>query len=251
MKPLCSAFAFLTVLRLPANWCGDEDDLGRSVWFFPVVGIFIGGLLVGIAALTAQLLPPWPLAVILVLTSAAITGGLHLDGLADTADGFFSSRPRGKILEIMHDSRIGAMGVLAIIFAVALKITSLAHLAGGEPLLLWQAALLMPVAGRCSLVFAMSLMPYAREEGLATLFWQRSPWRLLWALVIVVGLGWAAGDIRGLVAAFAALATTLLLCMYSHRKIGGGTGDTLGATNEIVETVAVLAFVAWPEGLGA
>ncbi len=250
MNALFSAFAFLTVLRVPDKWTGGEKGLSNSVWFFPVVGIFIGGVCAGVGALLGDALPAWPLAIVLVMISAAICGGLHMDGLADTADGFFSSRPRGRILEIMHDSRIGTMGVLALIFSVALKVSVLATLAGRDPLLLLQAAFLMPLAGRCSLVLSMAVTPYAREEGLATLFWHRSPARLIWTLSILALLGWRIAELRGIMAVGAAVVSTILFAGYCYRKIGGGTGDTLGAGNEIAEVVTGVMFLVLSEGVG-
>ena len=116
-----------------------------------------------------------------------------MDGLCDTADGFFSVRPRERIMEIMRDSRVGAMGVMAIVLTVVLKVAALeSH--GVDTI--WVVVLLMPLAGRCSLLVLMAILPYARPEGgLGTLFYSRSSkLSALWGvcLLLVIG-GVAAG----------------------------------------------------------
>jgi hypothetical protein len=109
-----AALRFLTVLPVPGCWCGGEEALKRSVPFFAVVGLCIGGLAAGMDAAFIRILPPLPVAVLVVIFLMAASGGLHVDGLADTADGFFSSRSRERMLEIMQDSRTGPMGTAAV-----------------------------------------------------------------------------------------------------------------------------------------
>ncbi len=244
MSRLWTAIRFLTILPLPAGWGEDPADLGRSTSAFPIVGILVGAVAAGWAWGTGVLFPDPVAGVLVVILLMAASGGLHMDGLSDTADAFFSSRPRERMLEIMKDSHIGAMGVMAIVSVFALKA---AALAGLSQEVRWRTAFLMPVAGRCALVISMAILPYARPEGgLGTLFFQRRP-RIaaIWALLVLGLMGWALGEMRGLIAAGGSVVLTLLLALYVYRKIGGATGDTLGATCEVVECVPALTFVAW------
>ena len=146
MKPLLAAIGFLSVAPVPSRWRGGKAELGRSLPYFPVVGLLFGVAAGLLARVLEYALPPAPAAVLLVIVLALLTGGLHVDGLADTADGFFSSRPKERILEIMRDSRTGAMGAAAVVCVLLLKCSALAAL---SPAGCVRAAFLMPLAGRC------------------------------------------------------------------------------------------------------
>lgn len=249
MKTLFAAFRFLTVIPLPHVLVGTEADLERSVYLFPVVGIILGALLAALDASLAAILPVLPASAALVLALAAITGGLHLDGLADTADGFMSSRPRERILEIMKDSRTGPMGVTAIASVLIMKISLLASVTGPvRPAII----ILMPAAGRSAMLMIMGILSYVRSEGgLGSLFMRRrSPLRTVWGLFFLLAAGWAAAGLLGFAAGLACTAVTALAGFYMHRKIKGLTGDTLGAACEIVETIPLLtAAVGIQRGL--
>lgn len=243
MKPLIAALQFLTVIPVPASWGGGQGELRRSVWFFPVVGLILGGLLAALDAGLAGLLPVLPASAIVVLASILLTGGFHVDGLADTADGFMSSRPRERILEIMKDSRTGPMGVAAVVSVVILKVSLLSAVTGP---LRGPAIILMAVAGRSAMVMVMSLLPYARPEGLAGVFTrERSILRAGWGLAFLLAACWLLAGPAGIPAGIAALAGTVLAGAASRGKIGGFTGDTLGATCEIVEIMPLLAAAIW------
>ena len=166
-----------------------------------------------------------------------------MDGLADTADGFFSSRPRERILEIMKDSHIGAMGVIGIVCVFCLKVAALASI----PLpLRFPVLLLMPLAGRCALVMHLAALPYARAEGgICTVFVKhRLKQDSLLAATFLALVGWAAAGPMGLAAAGLTVAATLVLSLWCWRKIGGFTGDTLGAACELTELVPALVGAA-------
>lgn len=245
MKPLLAAIAFLSVAPLPARWRAGEADLARSLPCFPLVGLLFGAAAALLACALESVLPPAPAGVLLIIGLAAFSGGLHVDGLADTADGFFSSRSKERILEIMRDSRTGAMGAAAVVSVLALKFSAVAALPSG-----WcaRAAFLMPLAGRCSLLLAMAWLPYAREGGgLASVFGAARPWHAVWAAGLLGASSWIAAGWRGLAAAALSILAAGLLSLWSWRKIGGFTGDTLGATCEIVEAVPplVLASQLW------
>lgn len=244
MKSFFAALQFLTVIPFPFSWGGGEKELGRSVWFFPVVGLVIGILLAGFDWGVGHLLPSFPASVLAVLFLLGISGGLHLDGLADTADGFLSSRPKERILEIMKDSRTGPMGAAAIVMSLLLKVALFTALAGT---LRWRMLLMAPLAGRCALVTLMAVLPYAKAEGgLGSVFLKsKSPLNAAWALVVLLGVGWFAASWAGLVAGFASFVVTLLFAGHCYRKIGGLTGDTLGAASEIAELVPPLVGAIW------
>ncbi|ABA87745.1 cobalamin-5'-phosphate synthase [Syntrophotalea carbinolica DSM 2380] len=241
MKSLFAALGFLTILPLPARCHGNECDLGRSPIWFPLVGAMIGGVVALFDFGLGLFLPPTVVSAFSVLMMLAASGGLHMDGLADTADGFFSSRGRERMLEIMRDSRSGPMGIMAICGLLLLKTVTLA--AVPEPLRT-STLVLMPLAGRASLTVSLTALPYARTTGgLAGVFSTDGIQALLAATALMAG-GWLLQSYTGLIAAMAALAGTLLLAAYSKKKIGGFTGDTLGATCELVEFIPALVAAA-------
>jgi adenosylcobinamide-GDP ribazoletransferase len=167
-----------------------------------------------------------------------------MDGLADTADGFFSARPRDKILEIMKDSRTGVMGVIAVVFVILLKFSLLISLALPYR---FGIIMLMPLAGRCSLVIMMTALPYVRSEGgLATVFSSgKTSLNVLWVSAFLIFAGWIALQGIGLAACLISLIGAVLFSLYCFFKIGGYTGDTLGAMCEITEIVPALVAVIW------
>ena len=246
MKKFFAAIRFLTVLPIPSAWGGGEnqaENLAGSPIYFPVVGILLGGLIALITWAVIQVMPALPAAVIAVLLLAAISGALHLDGLADSADGFFSSRKPERILEIMRDSQIGTMGALVLFGALFLKVAGLSVLSDIQMV---GAVFLMPVAGRSALSISMALLPYARgENGLGTVFYQRQHWQTVpAAILILTGAGGLTFAEAGLAVAAAVLLAILLVARYIRKQIGGATGDTLGATCEVAETIAPLVLCA-------
>jgi len=244
MKAFFAALQFLTILPLPASLTGDEKSLAKSVRFFPLVGLLVGALVAATDLLLQALLPPLAATCLTVFFLIAITGGLHMDGLADTADGFFSARTRPRMLEIMRDSRIGAMGVMAIVFVVALKVAALTSLSMHGRL---GVLVLMPLAGRSAIILMMTALPYARPDGgLAAIFLAKRSWWTPVAAFLLLGIvGWGLGRGLGLFAALAALAAAALLIRYTLKKIGGFTGDTLGAVSEMTEMMLALSAAAW------
>ncbi len=247
MRPFFSALRFLTPLPVPEAWAGGERELSRGVYFFPIVGLMIGGVAAAACFGLDKVLPQFAASTILVCLLIAASRGLHMDGLADTADGILSSRPRDQVLAIMRDSRTGAMGVVAVVCVVLLKTALLTSVAPEG--VRWRTVLLMPLAGRCAVVVTMALFRYARSDGgLATAFLSRRTGRwvlVAWAFVASLGAGWLLAGTEGLVAATASMGVGLVVGLYCRRRIGGFTGDTLGATNELVECVPALVAALW------
>ncbi len=240
-----NAWRFLTIVPLPGGGEAGAADLGRSVACFPLVGLLLGLVALGAAGVLPTLFGPELAAALLVLLLAGVSGGLHLDGLADTADGFLSGRERKKILEIMRDSRVGSMGVLALVFTLLVKVAALAGTSADR--LPW-VVLLMPVAGRTAIVLSMFFVPYARPEGgLGALFYPPHPGRTaLLAVLVCLAAGFFSCGPAGLAACGASFAATLFFCLWCRRKIGGGTGDTFGAACELAEATVAVALAAAP-----
>jgi len=243
--PLFAGLAFLTIMPVPRRWCGAGKDLERSLVWFPLIGLMIGGLIAGFDAGATALLPVLPASVLTVIAMVAISGALHLDGLADTADGFLSTRPRERILEIMRDSRVGPMGVFAIVGILMLKVAAVASLAADARC---GTVLLMPLAGRIAPVLLMSALGYVRENGLVTAFQrQHTLFPPLLALVSLTGAGFLAAGVTGLAVAAAAVGVTAIFALWCRARIGGYTGDTLGAACELAEVVPALVVLMFAQ----
>ncbi len=242
-KNFLAAIQFLTVFPLSSRVAADERELGRSVAFFPLIGLLIGAVVVVLDFGLNRIFPTGVASVLVVLALLAVSGGFHMDGLADTADGFLSSRPRERILEIMKDSRIGAMGVVAMVGVLALKMAALASIPKS---LRVETLLLMPLVGRGALVLGMSWLPCARpESGLGALFARHRLARdVPWTVVFLLVTGFAVGRFGGVVAVALAAGVVFVFSRWCWRKIGGFTGDTLGAACELAEIVPVLLMAA-------
>lgn len=245
VKPVSSAWRryaaamrFLTIFPLPGDPGEDARLLPDSLVFFPAVGLTLALPAAAVARLLTPLAPPVLLSAIMVLILAVFSGAMHLDGLSDTADGFFSCRKPDRILEIMRDSRVGVMGALALVMAVLLKFAALVSLTEGW---LPAAVFLIPLAGRCAIVVNMSFMPYLRRKGLGSVFSRQSPAALSLSLVLpMIVCMCLLGRWRGWLTAMLVLSAPVIFGLYARRKIGGATGDILGATCEISEVTAAI-----------
>ena len=244
MKAFFAALGFLTVLPVPRHFQGNGAELERCVPFFPLVGLVLGILAALFDTVVSLLLPPSVAGVLTVLLLVGMTGGLHMDGLADTADGCFSARNRETMLAIMRDSRIGTMGVIAIVFVILLKTAALSTLPFPHRTAL---LILMPVAGRTAMMGMMTALPYARADGgLADRFLRRRSWgNVVWGACFLLAAGGLLARGMGVAAAVTAIGATAAVTASIRHTIGGFTGDTLGAVGEISETVLLLAAAAW------
>lgn len=241
MRTLGAALQFLTIVPIRSAYT--EDEIGRSAPWFPVVGVFIGATAAVCTLSVAYVFPPLVAAGMAIVLLGAASGGLHLDGLADSADGLLSARPRERALEIMRDSRIGTMGALALIAVLGLKYAALFSLPAEWG---WRALLLAPVAGRAMLVVGLARQPYARPEGgLAGVFLRhRRPSQGIWAGLFTMAAALALFGAAGLLVGFAPWVVTLVFNAYCRRRLGGITGDTLGAACELAELVVLLSATA-------
>lgn len=241
------ALQFLT--RIPVNVSIDirEGDFPGCAVFFPWVGALIGAmgfvLWYAMDALTGL---PYAGAVMGIVTVTMVTGALHLDGLGDTCDGVFSGRSRERALEIMKDSRSGAFGVLGMCLTLIMKTVLMGGvLAECDPLaalLIWMAS---AMAGRMAIVTAAALGKPARPDGAGRIFLADMGWRQ-WVPAFLIGTLALAGCMQPLWYvgwALALLAAVVLTGTLSH-KLGGLTGDCLGAVNETAEVLFLVAVAA-------
>lgn len=240
---LACALRFLTVLPLRWGQARDNELFPASVLAFPVAGLVIGLVGAALAWPLAAVLSPAPLAWFAVFYLSGISGFLHLDGLADSADGLLSSRGREKTLAIMKDSRSGAMAVAVVVLILLGKFAALSAIAG-RPAALLSALVIVPLTGRAAICLTMALLPYARaaERGIGGLFY--SPLARKASVIGVVLLVLAGLALYGLTIfkiIVASLAVTLFFAWFCRRQIGGATGDTLGATCELTELAALFA----------
>jgi len=247
MRGIFAGFAAATgfFTRIPIATPVSEDGwLADAAWAFPLIGAGIGGV-AAFAFLLAQLLGlgDWPAAVLAVLVGIALTGALHEDGLADTADGLIGGDDREQRLAIMRDSSHGTFGVVAIVMSVLLRAAALAAI--GEPIHAGLALIAAHAASRAALPCAMLVLMPARAEGLGAAAGRPSMPRAVSALTIGLLVSMAAlGPARGLVAIGLAGAAIFALGVLARRRIGGYTGDVLGGFQQMGENVMLLAAAA-------
>jgi adenosylcobinamide-GDP ribazoletransferase len=238
-----AATAFFT--RIPvATPASHVEPLANAGWAFPLVGAGIGGV-AALAFLLAQLLGlgDWPAAVLAVLAGIVLTGALHEDGLADTADGLIGGHDPDHRLAIMRDSRHGTFGVMAIVLSVLLRAAALAEI--GEPIHAGLALIAANAASRAALPCAMLMLAPARAEGLGAAAGRPSMSLAVAALAIGLLVSLAAlGPALGLVAIGLTGAAMFALGVLARRRIGGYTGDVLGAFQQVGEIVMLLTAAA-------
>lgn len=234
---------FLTLTRLPAGRiAGDVPAMGASAWSWPLVGLVLGALSALVWSVALRLgLPTLPAATLACLCLTVLAGGLHEDGLADLADGFWGGRERERRLEIMRDSRIGSYGALAISFSVLISVGSLASLAPRDGAL---ALIAVSSASRAAMPLALHLMPPARSDGLGRAAGAVAPRAVAVALVIGLLSLTMIGFWTGLTVAVLMAAAGFALALLALRKIGGQTGDALGALQQVTALTGWLVLAA-------
>ncbi|HTA67419.1 MAG TPA: adenosylcobinamide-GDP ribazoletransferase [Bryobacteraceae bacterium] len=245
IRQLAVAVAFLTRVPMPSRLVFDAKDVGRSARWFPLVGLMIGGILVAALQLFTLVFPPLVTAFLIAAVDALLTGALHLDGLADSMDGFGGGRTREDVLRIMRDHAIGTYGAVALVLVVGIKAATLAALIERHSAASWVA--FMPMLGRWPVVLLSATQPYARRSdqegappgGAVSDFVGRV--ELVVASATALPIAFLLAQWRGVAAAFLVLAVSWLWGWYCRLRIGGITGDTLGASVEISEALVLLA----------
>lgn len=234
------ALVLLTRLPVPG---ADGARAASSAWAWPIAGLIVGGLAGSVAwlALLAGLTPAMAAGLVLG-ASMVMTGALHEDGLADCADGFWGGHTAERRLEIMKDSRSGAYGVLALILVTGLKWLALTELV--EAGALWTAALLPSALSRGAMAGVMASLPFAREDGLARHVGKPPPTAAAVAFVGAATFAAAAAGITGVAAVIASGGAAMVVTRLARAKIGGQTGDVLGAAQQLSHLAALLALAA-------
>lgn len=235
--------SFLTILPVPTyNKMLPQEEFSKGILYYTAIGLLVGLIdYVCYGAMVFFLKLPFMGAVLAVLSETIVTGGFHLDGLADTCDGFFSARKKEKMLEIMKDSRVGTNGAIALLFDIILKITFLVTMVERDGYL---AVLLAPVAGKMATPILMK-SNYAREQsGLGSLYLTQKYTKYMITCVLI-GIALLAGflQIDSILPILTVLLFAFLFREYCQYKIGGMTGDTLGAGYELSEIVFLATMV--------
>ncbi|MBV6817352.1 adenosylcobinamide-GDP ribazoletransferase [Rahnella sp. PD12R] len=237
---------FLTRIPVKERWCDGVEmkDYPRGIVCFPFVGLVVGLLSALVWGILVPHVGAFPAAVAAVIAHIMLTGALHLDGLADTCDGLFSVRSRERILEIMRDSRIGTNGALALIVAILLRATLIYQLSA-DGLAVFAVLVVTPVIGRGMMSVMMFRQSYARESGMGNLFIGKiSEGRFYATLLLMAALVLFIAGFSTLFALLVTLCFTFAFRRFVASRIGGQTGDTLGAACELSELV-FLFLLLW------
>ncbi|HRO60032.1 MAG TPA: adenosylcobinamide-GDP ribazoletransferase [Burkholderiaceae bacterium] len=247
------ALQFLTRLPVP-GWVGFEPAwLNRSARHFPLVGTLVGATGAAVAVAAQLVWPPVVAAALAVAATLWLTVAFHEDGLADSFDALLGAAPRDKALAIMKDSRIGSYGAAALLLVLLLRVHLLAELLARDPLLAAAAWVAAHTAGRAGAVALMTLLPYAGDEAHAKARPLAREVRRFDAafacatgvVLLAVAAACPPAPPASFVAATAGLCLlTLILRNWLRARLGGYTGDTLGAAEQLGEVIVLLAFAA-------
>lgn len=236
------AAQFLTRCPMPRNLETDEKELGQAAMFFPLVGALVGAGGALLHAALLKFLPPSTCALLTLVYLSFVTNAFHEDGLADAFDGFGGGWTRERTLEIMRDSRVGTFGALALVFLALAKYNFLSSL---DPPVVWRWLIAAHTAARWTTLPLCLWLPYAREEGQGKLVARRLSYggTAIATLTLLATLALLSRR-EAAVAGAVAIAAPLLTGWYYRRRIGGVTGDCLGATNQLTEVALYLTAVA-------
>lgn len=237
MKQLLFALTFLTRLPIPNPYKYNEKNFASSIWLYPIVGAMIGGILIlgyfGVSFITPNVEVR---ALILIFLYVLISGGLHLDGLADTCDGIFSGRNKERILEIMQDSRIGTFGVISLILYflcmfIVLQVVD------------WQVLFIYPIIGRASVLLGAGISKYARESGLGKVIVDSANIRhVIYSVLLTIIIGGIV-DIKMVISIGITFIWVIFVTLNINNKLSGITGDVMGMLIESSQCVFLLAVI--------
>ena len=244
LRRLIYDFQFMTRIPINISVPLEEDDPAEAMIFFPVVALVIGGLSLGVAALVNALTENALVAALgAVALSAYVSGGLHLDGLSDVCDGLFSGRDRERVLEIMHDSRMGTFGGAGLFFALSAKMVFLSAVFNRDLTTGLMAALAAPLAGRAGILMISKIGKSARA-GMGRCYVEGMNARILSVgLLLTLLFTLPALKLHALAAILIPAVLALLLNVLFNKRLGGITGDCLGCTSELSE-ICFLFYMA-------
>jgi adenosylcobinamide-GDP ribazoletransferase len=233
-----AALQFLTIFPTPVRREVSIDTSGQSLPYFPLIGLILGAILLGLYYGLSLILPPAVVMALLIIALVILTGAHHIDGLIDTCDGVFAGKSKKERLAIMSDTKVGAFGTVSVVLLLLLKYASLFSVSTILP-----ALLLMPTLSRWTMVSIIFTFPYAKSSGMGLPFKQGATWQrltiatIIALIVAVVLLRW-----WGLALMAVLWLTTYGTANYFRSRLGGLTGDNYGAINELSE-VLVLLFI--------
>jgi adenosylcobinamide-GDP ribazoletransferase len=248
--PLLSAVAFLTRIPVPSSVHMNERNLRRSARWFPAVGMLLGSIYAASAWLAIGMFPAPVIAVLLLMLNALLTRAIHLDGLADMADGFGAGRTTEDVLRIMRDHAVGSYGATALILLLLFNAACLSELVATRQCF-W-ALFVAPALSRWSIVFLSQLAPYARRStngavaGIGSLCQSMTRFDMAFATVLCIVLPLVCGIKRMLACWLGVLTVTLFMAWLCRRRIGGITGDTQGANVVISEALQFAIAILVP-----
>lgn len=240
-RSVATAVQFLTRIPVSAEATGASDELRDATAWFPLVGVLVGGVAAVVFSAAQVIWNPTVAAVIAVASGIALTGAFHEDGLADTFDGLWGGWTPARRLEIMRDSRLGTYGAAALVLSLGLRITLLAGLSPGQAA---RALVMAHMVGRATVLPLARHFPSARHTGQGARVAEPAgvgAWTVATITVLAAGII-AVGMWLPVVLGTAAIAAWLMAAA-SQKRVGGITGDVLGASNQMAH-IAVLATVA-------
>ena len=243
MKSFVLMVTFLTRIPLKMNFEISDDDFTKGIWYMPVIGLLIGIILYGLYFIASQYFSPIVTSAIIIIIYIFITGGLHLDGLADTSDAVFSYRSRERMLEIMKDSHIGTFGVVAIV----LYLLGMAAFLTEVP----ETCLFFPLIGRSASLLSCASNSYARTSGMGkSIIDGTKPKHVIFAMILTVisaaALYFISANAAASIIVIIAFAVSMLSVFFISRsisrKLGGITGDVIGFVIETSSLIYVAIY---------
>lgn len=237
-KPFLIAVQFLTRIPITFKKPPTEQQIGYSLTYYPLVGLLLGMMLIGLCSLFSLWTTAWINAALVLTVWILLTGGLHLDGLADSVDAWVGGMgDRDRTLVIMKDSNCGPMGVIAIVLVILLKFVALATLFAAQQ---WFAVAIAIALARTSLVLLFLTTPYVRNSGLGSYL---AAYHSRHGCIVAISMAILLITFfikNGLILIVIAILTFLLCRRLMISRIGGTTGDTAGALVEVFETMVLL-----------
>ena len=232
------ALQFLTIFPTPFRRQITAESCGQSLTYFPLVGLMLGAILLGLHYGLTLILPPLVVNALIIIALVILTGAHHLDGLIDTCDGVIAGKSKEERLAIMSDSKVGAFGIVAAFLLLLLKYVSLSS----APIL--PALLLMPTLSRWTMVSAIFTFPYAKSSGMGLAFKQGANWqRLTISTIIALAVAVIILKLWGLALIAALWLIIFGIASYFRSRLGGLTGDNYGAINELAEVLVLLLII--------
>lgn len=243
LKQFITAWQFLTIIPIIRNVEVTSESLGKSMAFFPLVGLALGLLVAALDIAYSRLFPANFSSALLLASYIAMYGGFHLDGLVDTVDGLVGGRDREHALKIMKESTIGAIGVVTLVLVLLLKYTAIDSMNGNGRL---GALILMPVIGRWAEVIMVHGSRYARDgAGLGKPFTEYVTKReVVVATLLTIVISWFTLKYIGLLIILATLLLGLGMKQFFKKRLGGITGDLLGFGGESSELLMLMICIA-------